>query len=298
MKEKREHVEKLKAEIPTQLALKAIGLSRSSYHYKSGINDKKDKRIAPLDPRLETLLLTLKGYELTLGHCKLASYIKTNYAHHGHWYNKKKVYRHMKALKLLQPKHIKKPKKTLKKLGVSYYSPIRSNVRWEADLTFISYGDSHLYLFTVMDTFDKEIIGHFLSFRCRCVEAVESLKQAVLSRFPEGVVPPELELVLRLDRGSQYTAKAFCDQARLLGLAFEFCDVQAPNQKPYIESFFANFKREEVYRNDYLNPFDIFLAWKAYVDWYNNKRPHSSLGNLSPVLFRLHVHQHLSLSEA
>tara|TARA_B100000959_G_C14905665_1_gene592868 strand:+ start:455 stop:1354 length:900 start_codon:yes stop_codon:yes gene_type:complete len=299
VKEKRHHVQVLsQRKVPTQIALQAIGLSRSSYHYKSVVKDKKDKRKAPLDPCLEALLLSLKGYELTLGYYKLADYIKHTYADQGHWYNKKKVYRHMKALKLLQPKHIKRPKKKQKKGGVLYYSPLRSNVRWEADLTFISYGDSYLYLFTVIDTFDKEIIGHFLSFRCRCEDAIESLKEAVLCRFPNGQVPAELELVLRLDRGCQYTAKDFCDQSRSFGLKFEFCDVQAPNQKPYIESFFSNFKREEVYRNDYKNPMDVFLAWKSYVEWYNNKRPHSSLGNLSPVHFRLQNYLKVSHVEA
>lgn len=284
MKEKRNHVHILSKGVPISMALQAVGLSKSSYHYRATTSAKKDRRKAELDPDLEQLLLGLKGYELTLGYYKLADYIKGNYA--GHWYNKKKVYRHMKALHLLQPKHIKKPKAKQKKGGVAYYSPIRSNVRWEADLTLIRYENSFLYLFTVIDTYDKEIIGDTLSFRCRCDEAVESLKKAVLSRFPSGQVPPNLDLILRLDRGSQYTAKDFCDQSRSLGLKFEFCDVQAPNQKPYVESFFSNFKREEVYRNEYENPMDVFLGWKAYVDWYNNKRPHSSLNNLSPVQFR------------
>ena len=244
----------------------------------------------PLDPRLETLLLSLTGYELTLGHYKLTDYINRNHAHEGHWHNKKKVYRHLKVLNLLQPKHIKRPKKKKKKGDVPYYSPIRSNVRWEADFTFISYGNSFLYLFTVMDTFDKELIGSFLSFRCRCDEAIFSLREAVLSRFPNGIVPAELEITLRLDRGCQYTAKNFCEEARSLGLKIEFCDVQAPNQKPYIESFFSNFKREEVYRTEYKKPMDVFFGWESYVEWYNIKRPHSSLGNLSPAQFRLQNH--------
>ena len=191
---------------------------------------------------------------------------------------------------MMQPKQVKRPKQAKKKGGVLYYSPLRSNVRWAADLTVISYGNSYMYLFTIIDTFDKEIIGDFLSFRCRCEEAIESLKKAVLSRFPDGFVRNGCELVLRLDRGCQYIAKDFCEQARLVDLNIEFCDVQAPNQKPYIESFFSNFKREEVYRNEYRNPMDVFLAWTSYVQWYNTKRPHSSLGNLSPVQFRLQNH--------
>ena len=48
----------------------------------------------------------------------------------------------------------------------------------------------------------------------------------------------------------------------------------------------GNFKREEVYRNQYQNPIQAFRSWQSYLSWYNEKRPHSALGFLSPVQFR------------
>ena len=91
---------------------------------------------------------------------------------------------------------------------------------------------------------------------------------------------------LRLDRGCQFTAENFVQSASKFGLLVEFCDVQAPNQKPFVEAFFSNFKREEVYRNQYQNPIQAFRSWQSYLSWYNEKRPHSALGFLSPVQFR------------
>lgn len=162
-------------------------------------------------------------------------------------------------------------------------------MRWEADLTYVASQQGNMYLFTVIDVFDKEIIGDWLGFRCRALDAVKSLESAILKRFPQGKLLDNLELVLRLDRGCQYTAEEFGDCARKFNLKIEFCDVQAPNQKPYIESFFANFKREEVYRNEYLNSIQVFQAWRAFVDWYNLKRPHASIRFLSPVQFRQQI---------
>lgn len=153
-------------------------------------------------------------------------------------------------------------------------------MRWEADLATILFGREQLYLFSVIDTFDKELIGHWLGFRCRCDEAVNALEKAVLVRFSDGRIPGEITLTLRLDRGCQFTAHDFGQKARNLNIKTEFCDVIAPNQKPYIESFFSNFKREEVYRSEYRSAIDVFVGWKNYVTWYNSKRPHSSLGNL------------------
>jgi len=268
--------------IPLKIALSVFELSKSSFFYQDKPRQYK-KSSKPLDPALSKRLLGLSKYELTLGYAKVTDYLSTNW---GDSFNKKKVYRHMKQLKLLQPKVIKRPKKKSKKEAVLFYSAIKSNVRWEADLTVISYGNEHLYLFSIIDTFDKELIGHWLGFRCRCDEAMNSLEQAVYSRFPDGKVPPELELTIRLDRGCQFTAHDFGHKARSFNLKMEFCDVKAPNQKPYIESFFSNFKREEVYRSEYKNALDVFAAWKNYVVWYNTRRPHSSLGNLSPVQFR------------
>ena len=145
-------------------------------------------------------------------------------------------------------------------------------MRWESDLTLIPTEEGFLYLFTVIDAFDKEVIGSWFGFRCRRQEAIE-----------------DLSLTLRLDRGCQFTAQDFAAEARNLNISIEFRDVQAPNQKPFVESFFANFKREEVYRNIYKNTLQAFSAWPKYLDWYNNHRPHASIGYLSPAAFR-HLH--------
>jgi len=255
------------------------------------------KKTKPLDPELTSILNQLEGYELTIGYKKTTAYIKYKFGQYGGLFNHKKVYRHMKNLGLLQPKHVKKPKNR-KKTDIIWSSPIASNVRWEADLTYVASRQGNMYLFTVLDVFDKEIIGEWMGFRCRAEDAVKSLEAAILKRFPEGKVTDGLELILRLDRGCQYTAEKFGQCARKFNIEFEFCDVQAPNQKPYIESFFANFKREEVYRNDYQNPIQVIQAWRSFVDWYNLKRPHGSIRFLSPVQFRQQIESKHSLKQA
>lgn len=283
MIEKRDHVRKLQTEsgISVKIAGNAFDLNRSSWYYRTmPLKEKKSSR--PLDPDLVKRLQDLSGYSLTLGYRKTAAHLWLEYAYR---VNHKKIYRHMYHLKLLQPKHIKKPKKR-KTPTVSWYCPLTSNQRWESDLTVVSYQGGNLYLFSVIDVYDKELIGSWFGFRCRKEDAIEALKQAVLSRFPDGIVPKGVQLTLRLDRGCQFTAFEFGKAARAFQLDIEFCDVQAPNQKPFIESFFSNFKREEVYRNDYQNPIQALAAWHNYVLWYNTKRPHSALNYLPPAQFR------------
>lgn len=283
MKEKREFARQLMetAQLPLKKAAKVLDLERSSLYYKPMPKQEK-KSTMPLDPVLVEKLRNLDGYALTLGYRKTAVYLSLK---ESRVFNHKKVYRHMDELELLQPKIVKRPQKK-KPPAVLWYCPLQSNARWEADLTLVSCHGSHLYLFTVIDVFDKEVVGSWFGFRCRKEDAIEALKQAILARFPEGKVPQNLMLTLRLDRGCQFTAFDFAKAAKLFQIDLEFCDVQAPNQKPFIESFFANFKREEVYRNDYQNPVQAFLAWKNYLRWYNTERPHAAINYLSPAQFR------------
>lgn len=278
-------VDQMKSETGLKLALQAAGLSRSSYYY-----ERKEKRDCPrpeypLDPALTDTLLSLKGYELALGYRKVMDYIDFT-LNQGH-YNHKKVYRHMYELKMLQPKRIKKQGKPKKELA--FYSPIKSNVRWEADLSYVFYGTGTAHAFIVIDTYDKEVIGRYFSLRARATEAVTALDRAVAARFGANV-PEGFTVTMRVDRGCQYTAEEFCLAAeKRPWLVIEYCGVQAPNDKPYVESWFSCYKKEEVYRNDYRNFWEAKVGFEAYVDWYNDRRPHGSLGNISPITFRTGV---------
>lgn len=275
-------VDQMKPKTGIKIALEATGLSKSSYYYKDKGKKLKEHKPLPLDRTLTNILLSLTGYELALGYRKVMDYIDFT-LNKGH-YNHKKVYRHMYKLKMLQPKRIKKRGKPKREL--TFYSPIKSNVRWEADLSYIFFGSGTAHAFVVIDTYDKEVIGKYFSMRARAAEAVTALDYAVATRFGN-TAPEGFEVIMRVDRGCQYTAEEFCLAAeKRPWLKIEYCGVQAPNDKPYVESWFSCYKKEEVYQNDYLSFWEAKIGFDAYVDWYNYRRPHGSLGNISPVTFR------------
>jgi putative transposase len=250
--------------IPLETALKALGLSKSSYYYQP--NPSKDKRSKQLDNTLVYKLKELTGYELVYGYRKVTTLFKQ--------YNHKKIYRHMKALKMLQPKKLKKHKTT--RLDIS--CPITSNVRWEGDLTYVFDGNRLNYLFVVVDAFDKEPIGDHYGLRCRANEAIISLEEAVKSRFGSINPSSNKRVTLRVDQGSQYISKNFKARAKELGVHLEYCGINCPDDKPYVESFFARYKCEEVYRNEYRSFIDACLAWMQYKHWYKTERIHQGLG--------------------
>jgi len=249
--------------VPLKIALETTNLSRAGYYYhpEGGV----DRRKKPLDTALEALLKNLDGYECIYGYRKVTEKFVV--------YNHKKVYRHMKIMNMLQPRKLKKQKH--KRLPIE--CPIESNIRWEGDLTYVYDGQRTNYLFSVVDVFDKEIIGDYYGLRCRADEAVYALEEAVKNRFGSLEPCPYFRVSMRLDQGSQYIAKKFRARAKELGVKIEYCGINCPDDKPFIECFFARYKCEEVYRNEYSGYSQAFLGWIEYKKWYNNGRIHQGL---------------------
>lgn len=255
-------------------------MTRSSYYYQP--NEKKDGRQRPLDGELVKRLNDLAGYDLVYGYRKITKSFKE--------YNHKKVYRHMKALKMLQPKKLKK--RALTRLAIE--CPIKSNIRWEGDLSYVWDGSKMNYLFAIVDTYDKEPIGDYYGLRCRAEEAIHSLEEAVKTRFGSTTPAENYRVTLRVDQGSQYLSKKFKKRAKQLGIKLEYCGINCPNDKPYIESFFSRYKCEEVYRNEYHSYTDGLLGWLQYKHWYRSKRIHQGLGWLTINEFKKQKGSHLA----
>jgi putative transposase len=190
----------------------------------------------------------------------------------------------MQELKLLQPKKVKHRWIANKRLNFSCV--IVSNTRWEAGMTFVPTRMGNAYLFVVEDAYDREALSGHMDLQCGATQAVKALTDALDQRFGLNAKAEGLKLTVRVDRGCQFTAEAFEVFASSRNVDLEFCGVQTPNDKPYIESFIGCYKREEVYQNDYESFFEALAGWETYKKWYNHDRPHGSLNYLSPVQFR------------
>jgi len=260
-------------------ALKYMDLSKSTFYYKFQIKE-IDKKRYQFDQELKEILLNLTGYELTLGYRKLTKYLRNKYLK---IWNKKKIYAYMKTLNLPQPKNIER--QFIKNRRLVVCCPIKSNIRWEADLTYVPTQMGNMYLFVIEDVYDKEILLGHMDIRCRASEAVESLNKAIINRFKKEI-PRGLHLTLRVDLGCQFTAELFIEFAKFKKIVLEFCGIQTPNDKPYVESFFGCYKREEVYRNVYDDYFQAYEGWENYRKWYDESRPHGSLNDVTPKAFR------------
>ena len=60
-----------------------------------------------------------------------------------------------------------------------------------------------------------------------------------------------------------------------------------PHDNAVAESFFASMKREEVYRTQYCSEHQFMRSIDTYIEFYNTKRPHSTLNYKTPDGFRI-----------
>lgn len=256
-------------------SLAVVDLPKSTYYHQGLLTPSRRRR--PLDETLCEHIRQVVEERPVLGYRKVRFVLNTQ---HGFKVNGKKVLRHMRAMGLAQPK-----RKSTGGAGApkGLVVPTASNRYWEMDFTYTTSGsDGMSYLAAIVDGFDKEIVGDEFSQRCRAVEAIKALEMAVMNRFG-GRVPEGTNLVLRVDRGSQFTAKAFRDAARTLRVRLEYAGVRCPDDKPYIESFFSHYKTEEVYRSCYGSHEQAKAGWLGYRAWHRNVRPHQGLGYKTPA---------------
>ena len=271
--------------LPLTHALRAAELAKSSWYYRSHPRPPR-----PLNPKLVAAIeAAWPGTRGVYGYRKVWIALRTG----GLRVNKKAVLRHLRVMQRLQPRKVKGRRWTRPRV----VKPTVSNVYWEMDLTYVWCGSRFGYLFAVVDACDKGIPGARMGDRCRAVEAVEALEEAVAARFEGGRVPEGHRLILRVDRGSQFVARRFREAAKALNVVLEYAGIQCPEDKPYIESFFGHYKIEEVYRNAYASLPEAQAGWKLYRVWYEADRVHQSLGYQTPQAVR-HGALDLVLSKA
>ena len=160
------------------------------------------------------------------------------------------------------------------------FSASRPNQYWVADITYISTQEGWLYLAVVMDLWSRRIVGWAMDRWNSRHLAIAALNMAIERRQPEGV------LLHHSDRGAQYTSDDFRRELRSHGIR---CSMSARGNcydNAVVESFFGLLKRERVNRTRYLTREEAEADIFDYIEcFYNQKRRHGHLGNISPAAF-------------
>jgi putative transposase len=157
----------------------------------------------------------------------------------------------------------------LRKLPVT-----RSNHVWAMDITYIPMARGFVYLTAVVDWFSRKVLSWRLSITMDadfCIEAVEE----AMARYGR----PE---IFNTDQGSQFTSTAFTGLLITNGIQISMDGKGAWRDNVFVERVWKSVKYEEVYLKAYANVPEARASIGKYLDFYNGRRPHQSLGRQTP----------------
>lgn len=154
------------------------------------------------------------------------------------------------------------------------------NKKWAADFTYLWTAEGWLYVAAVLDLFSRKVVGWSMSANMTAQLVIDALMMAVWRRGKP------TELLHHSDQGSQYRSEDF---QRLLADQGVICSMSKRGDcwdNAVIESFFSSLKLERTNRKRYRTREDAKSDVFDYIErFYNPRRRHSTLGQLSPDQF-------------
>lgn len=154
------------------------------------------------------------------------------------------------------------------------------NQKWVTDITYIWVKGSWAYLATVMDLYSRAIVGWKLDTSMTEKLVLDTLTMA----FSRREVNPGL--IIHSDRGVQFRSVKYLDLVRSSGCLPSMSRQGNCWDNAVMESFYSRLKVELIYAEQYESMEEVRSGIFEYIEiFYNRKRRHSALGNISPAEF-------------
>ena len=202
--------------------------------------------------------------------------------------SRKRVERLMRVNK----KHAKTKRKWVKTTDSEHSQPVCENLlarnfkacrpgeKWVSDISYLATNGGWLYLTTVLDLWDRKIIGWSISEDMRTQKVCKALEMAVGNRAPRR------GLIFHSDRGVQYCSEDF----RLALQAVCPSVRQSMSRKGNVwdnacaEAFFKTLKWELDILDGKHSKQEVKLEVFEYIEiYYNRRRRHSAIGYAIPI---------------
>ena len=153
----------------------------------------------------------------------------------------------------------------------------RANHVWAMDITYIPMARGFVYLCAVVDWASRKILAHRVSITMDtdfCVQAVE--EACAKYGTPE---------IFNTDQGSQFTSQAFTQLLAGRGIRLSMDGKGAWRDNVFVERLWRTIKHDEVYLKAYDSVSHARASLARFIDFYNARRPHSSLDRETPDEF-------------
>jgi putative transposase len=244
-------------------AIRFTGFPRSSMRYKS-LRDPQDE--------LRARIKELAAQRVRWGYRQIHTLLQRE----GWLVNRKRVQRLYREEGLAVRRKGKKrrsqtPRPVREPLG-------RPNERWSMDFVSDTLSNGRRFrCLTIMDEFSRECLAIHVAHSIPAVRVID-----VLERLKEERGLPE---IIMTDNGSEFTSRAFDAWAYSRGVRIDYIQPGKPVQNCFIESFNGTLRDECLNLHWFLSLEDAKQEIEIWRVDYNQERPHSSLGRLTPAEF-------------
>jgi putative transposase len=150
----------------------------------------------------------------------------------------------------------------------------RPNQVWAMDITYIAMAKGFVYLAVVLDWFSRRVLSWRVSITMEASFCVAALEEALTKHGK-----PE---IVNTDQGAQFTGVTFTDVLIGIGIKISMDGKGAWRDNVFVERLWRSVKYEEVYLRAYDSVAHARASIGCYLDFYNRRRPHSSLDGMTP----------------
>lgn len=250
--------------ISERSACRLVGISRTVLHYQGAAQ--------PLNEQLKGRLVELAGERRRFGYRRLHVLVRRE----GWRINHKRTWRLYREAQLHVQRRRKRGQQLIERQPL--VRPATPDATWSMDFIFDRVGEARaLKVLNIVDDFTKEAVDIVAGNSIRGADVVRVLEQAVRFR--------RLPKAIRTDQGPEFTGRALQGWADERGVQLKLIQAGKPTQNAYVESFNARFRdeclNEHVFRN-LAHARAVIAQWRTD---YNERRPHSTLGYLTPREF-------------
>ncbi len=152
----------------------------------------------------------------------------------------------------------------------------RKNQVWCIDISYIPMRHGFMYLVAIIDVYSRYIVGWSISNTMDASWVVAALKSAI-----ETHGAPE---IINSDQGGQFTGIEYVDYVNSLETTKISMDGKGRAiDNVWIERFFRTIKHDRIYLNPPEDGAELYKECDEFINYYNNKRSHSSIGKIAPV---------------
>jgi transposase InsO family protein len=257
-------------------ALMALGIAKSSYYrWRQGSHAQNHTRPwNRITPAEEDKILEIAREFPELSSRQLSAWITDN---EGFSISESTVYRILKREGL-----VKRQETQLKAAKEYHTKTTRPHQMWATDASYFRVvGWGYYYLVTVMDDYSRFILGWKLQKDMTANSLIEVVQEAVdVTGMTD--VPVEDRTKLLSDNGAGYVPRAFGNYLRLVGIGHILSAPFHPQTNGKVERYQQSLKRE-VNQLPYEFPSQLERAIADFADYYNFRRYHKALGNVTPA---------------